>query len=249
MSTSQSTLVDLPLGQLCADASYQPRGEGLDPNHLERLRASDPTRWPPLLVSPNDAGSFDVIDGFHRLQIAHERQLATFRCEVVAGAGYPEAVAANLAHGLPLSNQDRKEFAIWLHEQEPALSLRELARHSGLSDKTVKAALDGAEIPQSGDSQESPVMASATDPIERLVKLARAAIIDSTGVNKFTQFFSGKTDQQQRAAYVSRVLASYSAEERPAVAAALVTLGTALIEGARTYQPHQSHQPHTPRKP
>jgi hypothetical protein len=205
---------------------------GLDPDHLERLRGSDPTQWPPLLVSPNDAGGYDVIDGFHRLHIARECEFTTIRCAVMPGAGYPEAVAANLTHGLPLAIRDRKTFAVWLHEQEPTLSFRELARRSGLSDKTVKAALEHAESPQSGGGAPSP------DPIVRMVRLARAAITNEVGVNKFAQFFSGKTDQQQRAAYVSRVLATYSDDERPAVATALVELGTALIDGARAYQPH-----------
>jgi hypothetical protein len=230
--------VNLPLGQVQVDTNYQPRMGGLDPDHLERLRGSDPTQWPPLLVSPNDAGGYDVIDGFHRLHIAREREFATIRCAIMPGAGYPEAVAANLAHGLPLSIQDRKTFAVWLHEQEPTLSLRELARRSGLSDKTVKAALEPAEFPQSDDGAASPVARPSPDPIVRVVRLARAAITDGVGVNKFAQFFSGKTDQQQRAAYVSRVLADYSDDERPAVAMALVTLGTALIDGARAHQPH-----------
>lgn len=225
-------MVDLPVRLLQASDTYQPRGEGLDLDHLERLRASDPARWPPLLVSPNEAGGYDVIDGFHRLHVAHERQLHTLRCEVVEGVGYPEAFAANLAHGLPLAPQDRKDFAVWLHEQEPTLSLRELARRSGLSDKTVKAALQSAENPQS--VERAP--AASPDPIVRLVKLARSAIADRMGVNKLTQFFSGKTDARQRAEYVGWVLAGYDDEERPVVAAALMTLGTALVEGARTYR-------------
>jgi ParB-like nuclease domain len=241
VTPSTDQWVNLPLGQVQADTNYQPRMARLDPDRLERLRGSDPTQWPPLLVSPNDAGGYDVIDGFHRLHIAHEREFTTIRCAVIPGAGYPEAVAANLTHGLPLAVKDRKTFAVWLHEQEPSLSLRELARRSGLSDKTVKAALDYAEFPQSDDAAASLAARPSPDPIVRVVRLACAAITDGVGVNKFAQFFSGKTDQQQRAAYVSRVLATYSDDERRDVATALVTLGTALIDGVRAYQPHTRH--------
>src|SRR5262249_15746070 len=118
-----SSSVELPLTRLQADPQFQPREAGLDAEHLEQLRASDPATWPPLVVSPDEeAGGYEVIDGFHRLQVAQELHLATLRCTVVEGAGYPEAVAANLQHGLPLSLTDRKAFAIWLHEQEPGLS-------------------------------------------------------------------------------------------------------------------------------
>jgi ParB-like chromosome segregation protein Spo0J len=228
--------IDLALGQLQDDpTSYQPRGAGLDDEHLERLRASDTAHWPPLLVAPNETGSYDVIDGFHRLHVARDRQLPSLRCAVVEGAGYPEAFAANLAHGLPLTIQDRKDFAVWLHELEPTLSLRELARRSGLSDKTVKAALTSAESPQSPEERLLRVASAPSDPIVRLVRLARAAIADRTGVNPFARFFFRKSDARQRAKYVSRVLASYADDERPAVAEALIVLGTALIEGARAH--------------
>ena len=82
------TICDLPLRLLRADEQFQPREQGLDPEHPERLRASDLAAWPPLMVSPNGVGGYDVIDGFHRLQIARERGLSTARCEVVEGAGW-----------------------------------------------------------------------------------------------------------------------------------------------------------------
>jgi ParB-like chromosome segregation protein Spo0J len=234
----------IALDRLHANEDYQPREDGLDAEHLERLRASDPALWPPLLVSANEAGGYDVIDGFHRLHIAREQGLTTLRCQVVDDAGYPEAVAANLAHGLPLSIADRKAYVCWLHEQEPELSYSELARRSGLSDKTVKRVLlpefsyVRSETPSEPNSDEDAfrVPAVPPDPVVKLVRLARLAVTDQAGVSKLAQFFSKKTDAQQRAEYVRRVVASYDAKERPAVAAALTTLGTALIEGARSHQ-------------
>jgi ParB-like chromosome segregation protein Spo0J len=226
-----SEITEIPINRLYTDDAYQPRAAGLDHEHLERLRASDPACWPPVLVSPNthQGEGYAVIDGFHRLHVARERGMATLRCEVVEGAGYPEAFAANLAHGLPLAMQDRKEFVVWLHEQEPVLSYREIARRSGLSDKTVKAALDAADSPHPLPR----LPAAPPDPIERMVKLAVAAMTDQTGVNKLAQLFSKKTDAQQRAEYVSHVLAAYHPEERKEVATALMACGSALIDGAR----------------
>src|SRR5262249_24976887 len=159
---------------------------------------------PPLVVSPNKVGTYDVIDGFHRLQVAQERQLATVRCVVVEGAGYPEAVLADLQHGLPLSIADRKAFAVLLPEQEPSAAYRELGRLSGLSDKTVKAALaeatavdeEDVDYPQHG----APISTSPPpNPVKKLVKLAALAIAERTGVDPLAQLFSKKSDARQRA--------------------------------------------------
>ena len=107
------------LHKLHADERYQPRIAGLDEKHIKLLLASDPDTWPPLLVTPNDVGGYDIIDGFHRFEAAHRLGLKELLCIVQAGAGYPEAFEANQRHGLPLSLEDRKDFARWLHEQSP----------------------------------------------------------------------------------------------------------------------------------
>lgn len=133
-----NNVIELPLDALAPDEAYQPRS-GLDEEHLERLRCSDVADWPPLLVSPADEvpGGYFLIDGFHRYQVAKERQLQTVRCTVIPDAGYEEAFAANLKHGLPLSMQDRKEYAKWLGEHSPEMSTREIAHKAGLSQSTV----------------------------------------------------------------------------------------------------------------
>jgi ParB-like chromosome segregation protein Spo0J len=235
----------LPLSQLRANVKFQPRFAGLDAEHLERLRASELRAWPPLVVSPNTIGTYDVVDGFHRLHVARERGLEAIACTVVESAGYPEAVEANLAHGLPLTLADRKAYARWLYDDDPTRSFAEIGRQSGLSDKTAKKAVLGteAEPDETHDdasefpSQASDVAADGPDPVERLVQFAAAAIGEGTGVNRFAQFFSQKTDAQQRAEYVQRVIAHYRPEDQPRLAAALILCGTALIEGARLQTP------------
>src|SRR5262249_23162306 len=138
---------------------------------------------------------------------------------------------------------DRKAFAIWLHEQEPGLSYRELARRSGLSDKTVKAALaEAAEDADAAEDAEDPERHAPLytppppDPVAKLVRLAPQAISERTGVNPLAQFFSHKSDACQRADHIAHVIGAYEPTERRPLAAALTALGAALVEGARPYR-------------
>lgn len=156
--------VTIPCDALRANEDYQPRTGGLNECHIRLLMESTPAEWPPLTVTPNDAGGYDVVDGFHRLEAAKRLGLQSILCIVDPQAGYPEAVAANLRHGLPLSLEDRKEAARWWHEQVPGLSYREIGRRVGLSDKTVKAALHER-------SRATPSPGSPATPAGKLVRL------------------------------------------------------------------------------
>src|SRR5262249_21628756 len=145
-----------------------------------------------------------------------------------------------------LSIADRKAFAVWLHEQEPSASYRELARLSGLSDKTVKAALaeateadeeedvDNPDYPQRRAQVSTP---PPPNPVKKLVQLAAQAIAERTGVDPLAQFFSKKSAARQRAEHITRVVQGYAPAERRTLAAALTALGEAFIEGARPYRP------------
>src|SRR5262249_3477547 len=103
--------VMIPLAQLRPNPDLQPRDRGLDDRHVRLLIASDPATWPPLGVTPNDEGGYDIYAGFHRFEAGRQLGLAALPCVVDPDAGYPEAVADNLAHGLPLDLRDRKTFA------------------------------------------------------------------------------------------------------------------------------------------
>lgn len=46
----------IPRDRLTPNADYQPRGGGLSESHVRLLIESDPSGWPPLLVSPADGG-------------------------------------------------------------------------------------------------------------------------------------------------------------------------------------------------
>lgn len=215
------TATYLPLDRLVADAGLQPRVNGLDRDNVERLEASDPAEWPALVVAPLEDGRYVIIDGYHRHEAARRLQLDALPCTVAADAGYPEAVAANLRHGLPLSVEDRKTYARWLHGQEPALSYRELGKRCGLSDKTVKAALQpaGADNPQPASRQ--------SDPIERHIKLLDQAALERVGI--------GLLGRDRRVQHVRAVLDQYGDDERPEIAQAVHQWGTAYVEAARPY--------------
>lgn len=222
--------VVVPLDRLIADERFQPRTNGKDEQHLKLLLASDPATWPPLLVTPSETGEYLIIDGFHRYAAAQRLGMKELPCSMLYGAGYDAAFAANLKHGLPLSIDDRKAYARWVHEHYPDLSYREIGRRCSLNDKTVKAALmdAGAENPRAGRG-----VRTNTDPIIKLMTLAVQAVQDGTGTSKLAQFFSRKTDRQQRAAYVSTVLSSIEDDQQYDVAEALYAFSLALYDATQ----------------
>jgi ParB-like chromosome segregation protein Spo0J len=177
-------------------------------------------------------GTYLVLDGAHRYAAATRLGLRDLACRVEEGAGYPEAVEANLWHGLPLSRQSRKDDARYLHEQDSSRSLREIRRRCGLSDKTVRAALaddptDATENPQAPRPQP--------DALQKLLRLLLAAAQERPGADRLAAFFSGKTPARQQADYLHRLLAEYEEDERSQLASALTALGQACIAGARPY--------------
>ncbi len=219
MTSERDTQVEqIPLHKLRADEQYQPRMNGLSERYIQLLLASDPGEWPPLMVSPNGAGGYYIIDGFHRYEAARRLGLKEVRCVVQEAAGYPEAFEANLRHGLPLSLEDRKAYARWLyHNALPrgqSLSYREIARRSGLSDKTVKAAIEGdAENPQSNRVQR--------DPIDRLL----------TAIDR-TVYYNG---QIPSASTIAAYIELFDEQYRLDVAGSFAKFGRSLIDAGEPY--------------
>ena len=216
----------ITLERLRANEQYQPREAGLDERHVRLLLATDTAAWPSLLVTPNELGGVDVVDGFHRLEAARRAGLAALSCVVGPTAGYPEAVAANLRHGLPLALADRKDFARWLREDDPTLSLRELGRRSGLNHETVKRALDGV---QDGGGENRRDARPNRDPVTDLVRRTVRAYAEGRG-RTWLGFGKAGTPRPFR-----RAIEAYGDEERPAVARALDAFGRACVEAAAPY--------------
>lgn len=218
---SESVLI--PLDRIIADEQFQPRTGGLSESHVRLLMESDPTTWPPLLVSTDDSRSFYLCDGFHRFEAARRLKLVALPSVIVPDAGYPEAVRANVRHGLPLAMSDRKEAARWWASQGPSLSYREIGRRCGLSDKSAKRAIEGvvrADAPQSAPN---------SDPIRRLVGLAYRAYGDHHGRTMLGLGAGGNPKA------FKRQIESYPEDEQADVATALAAFGTAIVEASKPY--------------
>jgi hypothetical protein len=213
-TTQPGDIALIPLEAIILDDQYQPRGwtsgvYDLDADHLERLAASDPATWPPLLVKPAEKSEYYyLLDGWHRYFTAKERLgLTALPCRVKPDGNVMDAVRANLSHGLPLSNADRKAYAIWLYESHPEdqkPSYRALAREAGLSHNTIRAAVEAAgQIDQQATSDR--VDAPPDSGLRRITQLLSQATREWGGMNPFV----GNADEQ-RTRHMRKLLASYA---------------------------------------
>ncbi len=215
----------IALERLRANEDYQPRLAGIREAHVRLLVSTDPATWPPLLVSPAEEGTFNVIDGFHRLEAAHRLGLTALPCIVDPAAGYFEAVLANLTHGLPLSLTDRKDAARWLAEQEPGSSYRELGRRVGLNHETVKRALEEGNTEATGGDGHR----SRPDPVAQLVRQVWRAYDAGHGR---TWLGIGKAGNARQ---FRRELETYREEDRAEIARAMDAFGRACVDAAAPY--------------
>jgi hypothetical protein len=129
-------VLKVPVGLLRLGES--PRSAGCDEQNVRMLAELD-CPWPPLLVHRQ---TYRVIDGMHRLLAARMRGDETVEVrfhECDEAEAFVLAVRANVAHGLPLSLNDRKAAAGRIIASRPEWSDRRVAMVAGLSDKTVAA--------------------------------------------------------------------------------------------------------------
>ena len=81
-----------------------------------------------------------VIDGMHRLLAASQQGRDAIEVQFFDGRpedAFLRAVEANVTHGLPLSQSDRRTAAERIIESHPHLSDRAIAQLAGLSAKAV----------------------------------------------------------------------------------------------------------------
>lgn len=126
--------VAVPISLLVPGES--PRLEGQDEAHVERLAEID-RPLPPILV---DRRSMQVIDGTHRLMAAVLKGRETIEVEFYDGTpedAFLRAVEANVTHGFPLSQADRRAAAARITKSHPYMSDRAIAQVVGLAAKTV----------------------------------------------------------------------------------------------------------------
>lgn len=131
-------------------AADSPRLNGEDKAHIARLAEMD-TPLPPILV---DRRTLRVIDGMHRLLAASLQGRETIDVIFFDGKAddvFLRAVQENIAHGLPLSQADRRAAAERIIASHPHLSDRAIGHSVGLAAKTVATIRRGSseEIPQS----------------------------------------------------------------------------------------------------
>lgn len=116
-----------------------PRLDGPDKAHIARLAETD-APLPPVLV---DRRSMQVIDGMHRLLAALLNGRETIEVEFFEGStadAFLLAVEANVTHGFPLSQADRRAAAERILVSHAQMSDRAIAESTGLAARTVAAA-------------------------------------------------------------------------------------------------------------
>ena len=118
--------------------SDSPRLNGEDKAHIARLAETE-TPLPPILV---DRRTMRVIDGMHRLMAASLQGRETIDVIFFDGSEadvFLRAVQENIAHGLPLSQADRRAAAERIIASHPHMSDRAIGHSAGLAAKTVAA--------------------------------------------------------------------------------------------------------------
>lgn len=140
----------VPVPVLSLRPADSPRLNGEDKAHIARLAETE-TALPPILV---DRRTMRVIDGMHRLMAASLQGRETI--DVIFFDGnetdvFLRAVQENIAHGLPLSQADRRAAAERIIASHPHMSDRAIGHSVGLAAKTVAAIRKSSseEIPQS----------------------------------------------------------------------------------------------------
>jgi hypothetical protein len=127
-----------------------PRLNGEDKSHVTRLAETEGS-LPPILV---DGRTMRVIDGMHRLMAASLQGRETIDVVFFDGTEadvFLRAVEANVTHGLPLSQADRRAAAERIIASHPHMSDRAIGRSAGLAAKTVAAIRKRSsdDVPQS----------------------------------------------------------------------------------------------------
>ena len=204
---------EIRIADIRRDGATQPRS-GLDAQHVEDLiqALTDGATLPAIDVM-FDGTFYWLFDGYHRTE-AHER---LGRTKIFANVHQGEqadaqwaSYAANKAHGLKRSNEDKKRqvLAALRHAKAPTFSNREIARHIGVDEGTIRyyrtQMESTAEIPQSttrtgadgrtintakiGSNQprrttlDSSVPAAHVVPSEPTISLDELEVVDSVTV-------------------------------------------------------------------
>ncbi|MEV2196561.1 ParB/RepB/Spo0J family partition protein [Streptomyces phaeochromogenes] len=159
-------VVKFEIGKLNLEDS--PRLEGGSLEHA-RMLANVHNELPPIIVRQS---TLQVIDGRHRILAAQMKGQSRICARLVncdERTAFALAVKENITHGLPLSLKDRRAAAIRIVASHPHWSDRIVAKHVGLSDKTVStlraqdasSRLSGPEARVGKDGRRRPLNSAA----------------------------------------------------------------------------------------
>src|SRR5947209_9559409 len=126
----RATAVTVPV--LSLRPADSPRLNGEDKAHIARLAETE-TPLPPILV---DRRTLRVIDGMHRLMAASLQGRESIDVIFFDGSEadvFLRAVQENIAHGLPLSQADRRVAAERIIASHPHMSDRAIGHSAGLA--------------------------------------------------------------------------------------------------------------------
>lgn len=215
-SDTNVTILRISLAELHCSEGDQVRVKGTEPAHVsalaEALAESPLDQWPRPLVTPwsDDPGEgYAVLGGHHTIAVAERLGIEALVCRVMPNGDWEAAFEDNRLHGLGPSREDRKLHARRLAERYPQMSYREIGRRAGLSDKTVKRALDM--------EADAPPPRQAPNPLDRWLRQTYLL------------------DRPPSVRDVSGEIATYDADDRVEVATFYAAVGEALIDAAAPY--------------
>jgi uncharacterized ParB-like nuclease family protein len=139
----QPTIIatDLHLTQIVADPAMQGRISMNEDAVIEYADAlKEGMEFPPVLIM--DTGDQMLLyDGFHRLEAHKRANSETIACVIRPGTRSDAmwlAAAANAKHGVRRTNEDKRKSVMLAISSRPDASLRELAKHCGVTHEMVR---------------------------------------------------------------------------------------------------------------
>jgi uncharacterized ParB-like nuclease family protein len=141
------------------DGDTQPRtaiNPGIVQEYAEAMQAG--VEFPPITVV-HDGATYWLVDGFHRF-FAHRRlSRRQIKADVVAGELADArwlSVAANKAHGLRRSNEDKAKAVVRALKLKPELSNPAIAEHIGVGETMVRRYRELLEQQKAAQASGSP---------------------------------------------------------------------------------------------
>jgi ParB-like chromosome segregation protein Spo0J len=150
-------------------------------HYAARILAGDV--FPPILVAQLPDRKV-LIDGHHRLAAYAMAKSTNIRIRYVTLCEsdlLESAISANSAHGLPLSRAERRSFASRLLAAAPGKSNREIAKMTGVDEKTIRRlrlapATRHEKLPAKLTDANSKLAPSFSERLETISKLVSSTV-------------------------------------------------------------------------